>query len=69
MASDDERKALVVLLTLAAMLYLTVWILTEPQPSLRRVGPTCLPPRLHQRSLIVPHRGNQTLAFRRGQDK
>jgi hypothetical protein len=30
MASDDEPKALVVLLTLAAMLYLTVWVLTEP---------------------------------------
>ena len=30
MALDDEPKALVALLALAAMLYLTVWILTEP---------------------------------------
>jgi hypothetical protein len=30
MASDDEPKALVALLALAAVLYLTVWVLTEP---------------------------------------
>jgi hypothetical protein len=43
MAPDDEPKALVALLALAVMLYVSVWLLTEPAPEPAASG-TDLPP-------------------------